>query len=320
MKVTVAPDFEHLLPKLDESEFAQLEQNCLADPQHEQMPPVLLWTNCKNTIIDGHNQHRIREKHRLKIKYARLSFESRDEALRHALDVQFGRRNLDASQRAMAYAALPRQSVGGDRVSDHSANLPNGQPTVSDLAEAAGVSERTMTSAVKVADGCTAAVVNAVKGGEFTASDAATIANRTKAEQKKILAIARRESVTLKAAAQLLEAPATEPESVEDSVGRIVPQQLLETFRAADDYDKQYRVLGAVKKWAEGISKSAAGSYLHTQSFAGQLTAAQKQLKFEKPYAVCPYCLAEKKKCDACKGRGFVPKPIYDGAPSELRL
>lgn len=319
MKVTTAPDFENLLPPLGDAELSQLELNCLADRDHERMPPVLVWANHKNTIIDGHNQHRIREKHRLKIKYARLSFDTRDEAIRHALDVQFGRRNLDASQRAMAYAKVPRQPAGGDRRSDQTANLQFDPATVSELAEAAGVSERTMSSAVKVADNCAAAIVKSVQDGLVTASDAASIAELAKKEQLAALKkVKSGEAKTLREAAAQEESPIEEVEP-EDAVGTKLPPKLQDIFDIAEQFDRQATALAAVKKWANEIGESVAGSYLHVQSFVGQLNAAQKQLKFEKPYAVCPYCLAKNTKCDACKGRGFVTKPIYDGAPSELR-
>lgn len=172
MKVIVAPDFEHLLPALADTELAQLEQNCLDDPKHENMPPVILWANHKNTIVDGHNQNRIRSKHNLKIKYVRRDFESRDDAKRFALDVQFGRRNLSASQRAMAYAELPHRPEG--RPKGNCAILPS----IPKLAENAGVSVRTMKDATKVAkqgseetkakvrDG-NLPVSKAVKGPEF---------------------------------------------------------------------------------------------------------------------------------------------------------
>ena len=111
MQVSIEPDFQNLLPPLSEAEQDQLQKNCLADPKHEQMPPVIVWANHNNTIVDGHNQHRIRKQLGLKIRYAIVEFGARDDALRHALDVQVGRRNLTESQRAIAYARLPRVST-----------------------------------------------------------------------------------------------------------------------------------------------------------------------------------------------------------------
>ncbi len=196
MKVSVAPDFESLLPALSDAELAQLEQNCLDDPKHETMPPVILWGNHKNTIVDGHNQNRIRTKNNLKIKYQQRDFDTRDEAKRFALDVQFGRRNLDASQRAIAYAKLPRNSHGGERKADQVANLP-----LDKLAESAGVSKRTMQDAAKVVDNAPAAIVKAVQAGDVKVSDAAAIAELPKAEQTAALkAVKQGKAKTLRAA------------------------------------------------------------------------------------------------------------------------
>lgn len=181
MKVSIAPDFEHLLPPLSAEELHQLEANCKADPKHERMPPVVVWKNHKNTIVDGHNQHRIRDRARLKIKYVGVEFETRDEAKQYALDVQFGRRNLGVSQRAIAYAQLPRKVEG--KPSANSANLQS----IEELAEKAGVSERTMSDAAKVVDNAPAAVVKAVAEGKANVSDAASVADRPKAEQAKLL-------------------------------------------------------------------------------------------------------------------------------------
>lgn len=177
MKVSIAPDFEHLLPALADAELSQLEENCKADPAHERMPPVVIWSNQKNTIIDGHNQHRIREKLRLKIKYAKLEFETRDEAYQYALDVQFGRRNLSASQRAIAYAKLPRKTVG--KPSANGAKLRS----IEELAQKASVSPRTMDDAVKVVDTAPAKVVKDVEAGKKSVS-AAVKESRESAKEK----------------------------------------------------------------------------------------------------------------------------------------
>lgn len=312
MKVAIAHDFEHLLPALSDAELAQLEANCQADPNHERMPPVVVWSNHKNTIVDGHNQHRIRERLRLKVKFCKMEFESRDEAKRYALDVQFGRRNLDASQRAIAYAKLPRKPEG--KPNSNMANLP----CLDELAEAAGTSKRTMQAAVKVVDHAPSAVVKAVESGAIKVSDAAAVAELPKSDQTAALkAVQAGEARTMREAA---EKPETQSEEVEDCVGQRVPDKLRAVFDCAEQFEQQSRTLAAVKKWATATAELPFGSYLHLQSFAGLLNAAQKQLKFERPFAVCPYCQAKNQKCAACKGRGFVTKPLYESAPSELRI
>src|SRR3990172_11857946 len=110
MQVTIAPDFATLLPPLSAEELAQLEANLRANP--DRFPPVAIWSNHKNTILDGHNQYRLRMKLRMKVVYSKHEFESRDEALRWALEQQLGRRNMTPSQMAMYIAKFPPGKPG----------------------------------------------------------------------------------------------------------------------------------------------------------------------------------------------------------------
>lgn len=222
------------------------------------------------------------------------------------------RRHLSTSQRAVV--AFKMTKLAADNGDPKCANLRKSQ---AEAAEVLGVSGRSVVSASKVVQNAAAPIIKAVEAGEVKVSDAAAIANLPKAEQTAALnAVRSGEASTLREAAA-----SGEPESVtiEDSVGQVVPAKLEGVF-SDKQFDKQQRALGAVKSWAKKLGDTPAASYLHLQSFVAAITELQKQLKFESPYAVCPYCQAKKPKCEACKGRGFVTKPIYDGAPSELRV
>jgi hypothetical protein len=188
MRPQIANDFKHLLPEHSDEELRQLKANVLADKQHVCMPPVIVWamTKSKHIIVDGHHQYDIRSKNGCKIRYAVRNFPSRDAALKHALDVQFGRRNLDSGQRAMAYAKLPgyvrKEPEGEAEENGDGANL-----RLAEVAEAAGVSERTMSFAKKVVEQGSAEVVKATSAGEFAVSDAAGIVDLPKAKQAEIV-------------------------------------------------------------------------------------------------------------------------------------
>src|SRR5689334_4001915 len=99
VKLSIAPDFKNLLPEHNADELRQLKENVLADPKHTKMPPIIVWpVNSKQTIIiDGHHQYEIRTKNNLRVKQQVMQFASRDEAMRYALSIQFGRRNLNAA-------------------------------------------------------------------------------------------------------------------------------------------------------------------------------------------------------------------------------
>ena len=42
------------------------------------------------------------------------------------------------------------------------------------------------------------------------------------------------------------------------------------------------------------------------------LSEAKKLLHWNTPHAVCPACQAGRKNCDACKGRGWLVKAVYN--------
>ncbi|MCI0536109.1 MAG: hypothetical protein L0Z50_12865 [Verrucomicrobiales bacterium] len=199
MKVITAPDIR--LPDLTAEEAAELSRACLADPEHKLMPPVVIWQCGKHWIaLDGNHQYRIREANRLKVRYHKVSFETRQEARAYAINAQLARRNLGREQYAYWLAERDRELRRGryDGRPNKSANFAD----LSKLAEESGVSERTMDYAAKVADIAAAPVKRGVVSGEFAVSDAAAVAELPKAEQTKIVAKAKREGTTLRQAAQ----------------------------------------------------------------------------------------------------------------------
>jgi hypothetical protein len=185
MRINIAPDFRDLLPEHTESELAQLEKNVLADPQHKYMPPVVLWQNHEHTIIDGHHQYELRQKHKLKIKYQLRVFNDRQSAIAHALTIQLGRRNLNPSQLAMVAAKIPRIDSRG-QPEKNSANLRN-TLSAEDRAEIVGVSTRSVESADHVHANCSKPVIEAVSDGIVSVSDADSISDLDKSQQSALL-------------------------------------------------------------------------------------------------------------------------------------
>ena len=72
-----------------------------------------------------------------------------------------------------------------------------------------------------------------------------------------------------------------------------------------------------IAKWIEGTCKLSAGRKLckSRQQSATDIGNVKNALKFSAPYAICPYCWAKKKQCEACEGSGWVSKDIYDQSP-----
>lgn len=214
-KPVIDPEFRNLLPPHTKDELAQLEASVVADPQHETMPRIIVWPTPEgDVVVDGNNQYVLRQKHGLAIEYVAKDFPNRAAAMRFALDVQFGRRNLDPSQRALIVAKLPRLSVGNPGA--NSANLPN--YAVDDLAQLAGVSPRTMTSAVKVADNAAPAIADGVRDGNFKVSDAARVTSLPMPIQERLAAKAMLNGTTLSKAAKPSGGTSFDPEELDIAI------------------------------------------------------------------------------------------------------
>lgn len=324
MKAVHAPDFENLegIPKHTEDELAQLEKNVLADPEHEHFPKIPIWQCGKEWIIvDGNNQHKIRSKHNLKIKYLKLDFGSRLDALAYAYDCQAGRRNVDASRLSMAISKRPKSARGpkpaGKRAkSELPANLPE---TRQGIAKQLGISERTLRNADKVREKAAPAVAAAVEGGQVSVSDAASIADLTHKEQEAAL-----KKVASGEAKTLVRAASKPPEPPKDQTGKPLPANLVEAFAAG----KAIRsTVGQINKLVKEIIDAAtsADGITHKPGMAkiaiSAIQVAKKDMKAAievgLPHAICPYCRG--RGCKECDSLGWVHKDRWNGIPESRR-
>ena len=105
----------------------------------------------------------------------------------------------------------------GDRRSDQTANLQS-EKTVDDLAKMAGVSPRTMASAVKVADKAAPAIADGVRDGNFKVSDAARVVSLPKPIQERLAAKAKLGGTTLRKAAKPSGGTSFDPEELEVAI------------------------------------------------------------------------------------------------------
>lgn len=86
-------EFKNLIPLLDEKERLQLEENVLRDGIQD---PLKTWNGI---IVDGHNRYALAQKHGLTFETIEMDFADRSEAKIWILKNQLGRRNLIASVR-----------------------------------------------------------------------------------------------------------------------------------------------------------------------------------------------------------------------------
>jgi len=92
--VKIDEEFKALIPPLTKEEYAQLEENILADGCRD---PLVLWDG---TLVDGHNRYEICTRHGIEFDTVPTEFNSRAEARLWIRKNQLGRRNLSDFTRA----------------------------------------------------------------------------------------------------------------------------------------------------------------------------------------------------------------------------
>ena len=91
--ITIDPELQALIPQLSTEEFELLKQNLLTDGCRD---PLVLWNN---TIVDGHNRHKICTKYGLAFNTVAIEFEGKPQARIWMRANQIGRRNLPIAWR-----------------------------------------------------------------------------------------------------------------------------------------------------------------------------------------------------------------------------
>jgi len=152
IEIIIDEEFKRLLPALDETTLAWLEENILEYGCRE---PVVLWNGI---LIDGHHRYSILTKHELPVNTVSMEFDSRDEVLIWIISTQVSRRNLNPMQlsyfRGLHYNADKRLHGTYDRSKDQSKSGQNDHsrgPTAGRLADHYNVSAKTIRRDAQVA-------------------------------------------------------------------------------------------------------------------------------------------------------------------------
>jgi len=156
-EIIIDQEFKLLLPALDESTYAWLEENIL---EHGCLQPLVVWGGI---LIDGYNRYEIVQKHGLPFKTVDMEFDSRDDVTIWIISTQIARRNLTQKQltyfRGLHYIT-DKRTHGGDRKSAEEKSKVHDEPlidTATRLAEVYDVSRATIKR-----DGQVAAAITAI--------------------------------------------------------------------------------------------------------------------------------------------------------------
>ena len=165
MQLQINPVFAEVIPELTLDEFAQLEENILAEKRI--IDPIITW---KGFIVDGHNRYKISQKHP-DIPYSthEKEFKNEDEAVVWICSHQLGRRNINEIQRKCLVASRYRSEMKLERFHGNQHTLANESGlgpkgpdhkhhgTRSELAQELGVTEKYIRNSVEVLNGVDAA-------------------------------------------------------------------------------------------------------------------------------------------------------------------
>jgi len=307
----IDPEFKSLLQPLIKEEYAQLEQNLIADGCRE---PLVTWNDI---IIDGHNRYEICTKNMIDFKVAAREFTDR-EAVKDWIDKnQLGRRNLSPEQMGnIRGRVFNRKKKPGGLAwrKDLVQNEPAGDAAEM-LAKEFGVSASTIKR-----DGQFASAIETLKP---IADIETKIQQKEKVNRQDVIKAAEAvktgdvetaKEILNKGTAQIKK----EASVMHDEAGNEIPEEYKPLFIAAKQFDKWLQILTDLDKSVTAVQKEPAFAWLPKKvSFDPTLRRLREIIRNAKPYAICPDCKGLK--CKNCHDSGVVIKSCYvkEGSTNE---
>ena len=220
------------------------------------------------------------------------------------------RQHLNASQRAMIAATIanhPNGQVG--KQSDKSANLQ----TSADAAKTMNVGERSVGDAKKVIANGTPILQEAVADGTLSVSDAAKVSGEPEKVQNEAVKKVRKGKA--KTAAKAID---TEEPKTLDGLKMPVPESLEEIFDQCGEFRSIMHAIADARSRSKKLGEHKAGGWIDHQDIDRVLKQAHAHLRFAMPFTECPKCRRKlEKKCQACKGTGWINETVYGSSASD---
>lgn len=112
-------------------------------------------------------------------------------------------------------------------------------------------------------------------------------------------------------------------QDISDAIGRKVPNQAVEAFRAVTVLEGLGRECDRLRQLIGEAIKGPAGRLLQTAlpGIEQKLKDIKGMLMANRPSHVCPYCKGEKngKPCECCKGEGWTARHVWNAAPGDKK-
>lgn len=287
-------------------------------------------------VIDGRNRELACRIADVEPQY-RTEDMTEDEVIDFVISANVHRRNLSASQRAMAAAELANMKQGRPAKTGTGAPFPTdhkeNKHSVADAAQKLDVSERSVKSAKKVKDKAPE-LTDAVKSGELDVKTAAAVADLPRRERKKVAESDDPKAAAKKALAKA-EAKKPDPEPNPDSDEsdpenpefdpRFMPNAA-EASAFADQFRNWVARLRAVRtelRKALPDRNHAIANRIDAGGFDAALGDLVETLDKNVPECVCPVCVgtgtADERRCQFCDGYGIVDRHHHAGLKAKWK-
>lgn len=282
------------IPEMSDADYAALKADIA---EHGLREKIVLYDGM---ILDGRNRYRACQETHTSAVTVNGDFTDANEAAAFVLSKNLKRRHMTPSQISAALAAIDDFLLSANEYQNN--KPPTGGKSVTNT-ERQGRPELPTTKAAKAAG----VSVRSMERARAVKRDDPEVFEEVKAG-KKTLRAAEKE---IKAAAMPVEMPTV------DEVGHKIPKELATEFMIAtgEMQDLQAEIMRA-RRHLTKIMEQPWSAYVD-QSVGAALSRAWSGAKFARPYTICPYCGGDK--CKACKGRGWMPKDVFDRVPKELK-
>ncbi|MEK6280287.1 MAG: hypothetical protein AABN95_08010 [Acidobacteriota bacterium] len=269
-----------VLPMMGQMEIREMAADMQANGLRSEI--VLL----DGKILDGRNRYRACKIGGITPRFR--DFNGEGDPLSFIVSANVKRRHLTTSQRALVAAKIANLPSGITKT--RSAILPTLPKTETDAAEELSVSPRSVRTAKEVLRNAPKQEVEKVERGEKTVT---TVARETKAAKAKI----------------------EEKEKHFDKTGYPIPESVLGDWDRASELGRKWlRAISDLRSEIKTVFKDESVLLVEIDNTTlADLNNAYSSIKLVEPYAICGTCQGvQKKKCNLCKGRGFLSSFAWD--------
>lgn len=299
MKTYKQHAFGSLIPRMRAAQFKELKANIA---EHGLLEPIKIF---QGEVLDGWNRYQalgeIEDETGKKFgpeSFAELDFETPAKAMEYVVATNIARRHLDEDDR-LRVAMKVRKELEKLTPAERGEGRIDKQ-----AAEAAGVSERTVTRAARVEREGSDELREAVEGGKIKPGVAEKLLKADPKAVKK--AIKKAEKIGKK---KVSVADVKRETGMTDISKKPVPKSLQKIFGLGDDLEDIAQQLARIMKQLKRIGEDIPEVY--TQTIIANLGSVTNVCKSAAPAWVCRKCEGTGKteggkNCNVCKAKGHV--------------